>query len=115
MKIDFLKSIIALCFGALLAYAGYEICDYEPLKWVITIGTFVTLALPLFFALGITTEHERSSIVLSVLSWSVAAVELVSNGIFVFCDFSIPFYVIFNGILLLTYALVYNSIYRTKM
>jgi hypothetical protein len=115
MKIDFIKTIIALCIGALLAYANYEICDYEQVKWAITFGSFVTLTLPLVLALGVSVEHERSSIVLGVLSWVFFAVELISNSVFVFFDFSMPLYVILNGLVLLTYVLIYNTIYRAKM
>lgn len=115
MKIDFIRTIIALCIGALLAYANYVICDYEQVRGVITMGSFVTLSLPLVLAIGISVEHERSSIVLGVLSWVFFAVEAISNGIFVFFDFNLPLYIILNGLLLLVYALIYNTIYRAKM
>ena len=42
-------------------------------------------------------------------------IEIVSNGVFVFFDFSIPVYIIVNGLILLMFVLIYNSIYRTKM
>lgn len=115
MKIDLVKSVIALGISALLAYACYEICNYEDLKWVIAIGSFITLGVPFMFALGVSSQHERSSVMLKALTGIILMVELVLNGIFVFFDFSIPLYVILNGLILLVFALVYNSIYRTKM
>ena len=39
----------------------------------------------------------------------------ISNGVFVFFDFSVPVYIIVNGLILLTFFLIYNSIYSTKM
>ena len=66
-------------------------------------------------ALGISPKQERSSVMLKALTWVILLVEFTINGIFVFCDFSVPVYVILNGLILLIYTLIYNSIYRTKM
>ena len=115
MKVDLVKGIIAVAISALLAYTCYEICGFERVQWIVTIGALLTLGTPLMFALGISAKQERSSIVLKTLSWSVFCIEVLSNGIFVFFDFSIPVYVIVNGLILLIFVLIYNSIYRTKM
>ena len=115
MKLDVVKSLIAVAFSALLAYACYEICDYEQLQWVITAGTFVSVGMPMMLALGVSSQQERSSVMLKTLSWFFLLIEIVSNAIFVFLDFSIPVYIIVNGLILLMFLLIYNSIYRTKM
>ena len=115
MKIDFVKSFIAIAISALLAYACYEICKFEQVQWVITIGAFLTIALPALFAMAVTVKAERSSIVLSIFSWVMLLVEIVVNGIFLFFDFSIPVYIIINGLLLLLYILVYNTIYKRQL
>ena len=115
MKLDIVKSLIAVAISALLAYACYEICDYERLQWVIAVGSFVSIGIPMMLALGVSSQQERSSIMLKTLSWVFLLIEMVSNGIFVFFDFSIPVYVIVNGLILLMFVLIYNSIYRTKM
>ena len=115
MKIDFVKSLIAIAISALLAYACYEICDYEQVKWVITIGAFVTLVSPMLFAMGISAKEERGAIMLKALSYVFLTCEIISNGVFVFLDFSIPVYVIVNGVLLLLYLLLYNSVYKKHM
>lgn len=115
MKLDGIKSVIAIAVCVLLAYACFEICGHERVQWVIAIGSFLTLVIPSFFALGVSTQQERSSMMLKVLSWVVFVMEVISNIVFAFFDFSIPFYIIFNGLLLLIYVLTYNSIYRTKM
>ena len=115
MKFDLLKTLIAIGLSALLAYACYEISDYDHVKWVITIGSFLTLSIPAIFALGLSSQQKRSGIVLKVLSWLILMIEFFSNGIFAFCDFSIPLYVIINGLILLVFVLIYNSIYRTQM
>lgn len=115
MKVDVVRGFIAFAISALLAYACYEICNFERVQWVVTIGAVVTLGIPLMFALGVSSKQERSSVVLKTLSWLVFTVGLLSNGIFVFFDFSVPVYVILNGLILVFFALMYNSIFRTKM
>ena len=115
MKLDIVKSLIAVTISALLAYACYEICDYEHLQWVIAAGAFVAVGVPMMLALGVSSQQERSSVVLKTLSWVFLLIEIVSNGVFSFFDFSIPVYIIVNGIILLILVLIYNSIYRTKM
>ena len=115
MKLDVVKSLIAVAISALLAYACYEICNYEHVRWIITAGTFVTIGTPMMLALGVSSQQERSSAMLKTLSWVFLLIEIVSNGVFVFLDFSIPVYIIINGLILLTFVLIYNSIYRTKM
>lgn len=115
MKIDFVKSFIAIAISALLAYACYEICDYGQVKWVITAGSFVTLGVPIMLVFGVSFKEERSSAMLKTLSCVFLLIEMISNGVYVFIDFSIPVYVIFNGLILLTFMLIYISIYRTKM
>jgi hypothetical protein len=115
MKLDIVKSLIAVAISALLAYACYEICDYEHVQWVISAGAFVSIGIPMLLALGVSSQQERSSVMLKTLSWVFLLIEMVSNGVFVFFDFSVPVYIIVNGLILLTFLLIYNSIYNTKM
>ncbi|MBP3353556.1 MAG: hypothetical protein IJ341_00140 [Bacteroidales bacterium] len=115
MKVDLLRTIIAIAIGVILAYACYEICNVDDVKWVITIGSFITLTIPLTLAMGICAEKERSLIMLSIVSWITFIVEIITNSCFVFADFSIPVYIIINGLILLIYLLIYNSIYRAGM
>ena len=115
MKFDIVKSIIAVAMSALLAYACYEICNHEHIQWVIAVGAFITLAVPMTAALGVSVQQERGTIVLKTLSWVILLAELITNGIFAFIDFSIPAYVIINGLILMIFALAYNSIYRSRM
>ena len=115
MKLDVVKSLMAVAICALLAYACYEICNYERIQWVIAAGAFVSIGIPMMLALGVSSQQERSSVMLKTLSWVFLLIEMVSNGMFVFFDFSVPVYIIVNGLILLTFLLIYNSIYSTKM
>ena len=69
MKLDVVKSLIAVAISALLAYACYEICDYEHVQWVISAGAFVSIGIPMLLALGVSSQQERSSVMLKTLSW----------------------------------------------
>ena len=115
MKIDTFRSIIAVVISALLSYAFYELCDYERVQLVITTGSFLTIGITSMFALAVSVEHQRSSVMLKALSSTTFFIEIAMNGIFAFFDFSIPAYIIINGLILVVFALIYNSIYRTKM
>lgn len=115
MKLDVVKSLIAVAISALLAYACYEICDYDHVQWVIAVGAFVSIGIPMMLAHGVSSQQERSSVMLKTLSWVFLLIEMISNGVFVFFDFSIPVYIIVNVLILLMFVLIYNSIYRTKM
>ena len=114
MKIDAIRTVIAVAISALLAYACYEICEFERIQWVITIGAFVTIAIPAVFAMGVTAKESRNALMLVTLSWIMLISEAIINFTFVFFDFSIPTYVIVNGLTLSIYILIYSSIYRTK-
>jgi hypothetical protein len=115
MKTDFVKSLIALVISALLAYACYEICDFESRKWLITGGCFLTVMIPLLLAMGVSSKCEKSGLSLKMVSWVVALIEVGTNFIFVFFDFSTSVYVVVNGLLLAIYALIYQSIYKTHI
>ena len=115
MKFDITKSLIAVALSALLVYACYEICDFERVKLVATVGALLTIGIPAMLALGVSALNERTSVMLKTLSWVTLIAEIIANGIFVFFDFSIPVYVIVNGLILVVFVLVYNSIFRTKM
>lgn len=115
MKIDFIKSLVAVVISTLLAYACYSICKYENVQTLATIGNFLTIATPLMFAIGVEAKAERTAVMLKTLSWIVVLAEVVTNGIFICFDFSIPAYIIVNGLILMLYLLIYSSIYKKHM
>ena len=115
MKLDIIKSVVAVVISALLAYACYEICKYESVQTLAAIGSFLTIATPLMCAIGVEIKAERTSVVLKVLSWVVLLAEVVTNGIFICFDFSNPAYIIVNGLILVLYLLIYSSIYKKQM
>ena len=47
MKIDFVKTIIAVAISCLIAYGFYAICKVDELRWVLAIVSGVAMAITL--------------------------------------------------------------------
>lgn len=114
MKINIVKSIIAIAFSALFAYACYAICKYDEIRWLLTIVSFVMFGAMSIMTFGLKAKSERSSVVLSVLSGTLLTVAVIMNFVFAFFDFSVPVYVILNGVVLLAYLMTYASVFQAK-
>jgi len=115
MRVDIFKSIVALALAALLAYGCYCINGYDSVRLIVTIGSFVAIGIPLFLALGLESKDERGSVLLRVASWLVSAVQIGVNYVFAFFDFSVPFYIIINGLILIIFALIYRGLYKQHL
>lgn len=115
MRVNIFKSIIAFALAALLAYGCYCISGYESVRLIVTIGSFVAIGIPLFLALGLESKDERGSVLLRVASWLASTLQIAVNFVFAFFDFSIPFYIILNGLILIIFALIYRGIYKQHL
>ena len=104
MKINFVQTIIAIAVSLLIAYGFYSFHDSEN-KILLSAGSFVFLAITLILTIGTSFELPRTTTNVRVVSGIFFAVALISNLIFTFIAFSIPSYVITNGILLLVFIL----------
>lgn len=113
MKINFVQTIIAIAVGLLIAYGLYSFHDSEN-KILLSSGSFVFLATTLILTIGTSFELPRTTTNVRVVSGIFFAVALISNLIFTFVEFSVPSYVITNGILLLVFILIAYSINRAK-
>lgn len=114
MRFDFLNSIIAIGLSALIAYGFYEICDYDSVRWLLTIISGVVLAILGVFSIGLKPKAERTATNLKVLSGVMFAIMGVINFVFAFVNFNKPLFIILNGVCVLIYALVAVSIYRRQ-
>ena len=113
MKINFVETIIAIAVSLLIAYGLYSFHDSEN-KILLSAGSFVFLATTLILTIGTSFELPRTTTNVRVVSGIFFAVALISNLIFTFIAFSIPSYVITNGILLLVFILIAYSINKAK-
>jgi hypothetical protein len=113
MKINFVQTIIAIAVSLLIAYGLYSFHDSEN-KILLSAGSFVFLAITLIFSIGTSFQLPRTTTNVRVVSGIFFAVALISNLIFTFVAFSVPSYVITNGILLLVFILIAYSINKAK-
>lgn len=113
MKINFVQTIIAIVVGLLIAYGLYSFHGSEN-KILLSAGSFVFLATTLVLSIGISFELPRTTTNVRVISGIFFAVALISNLIFTFINFSVPSYVIINGILLLVFIFIAYSINKAK-
>lgn len=115
MKIDFIKTLIAIAISALLAYLCYFISNFDNVRVLLTITTGVVFAITLVFTLGVTLNGDsRKAIMVKTTSGVFFTGFLALNLCFAFFNFNKPIFVIVNGILLLLYTLVANVIWKAK-
>ena len=113
IKINFVPTIIALAMSLLIAYGLYSFNGSEN-KILLSAGSFVFLAVTLVMAMGTSFEFPRTTTNIRAVAGIFFAVAFISNLIFTFVAFSVPSYVITNGILLLVFILIAYSINRAK-
>ncbi len=115
MKIDFIYTIVATAVSALIAWGLYEMTDYGNLKIYVAIVSFISLSFAGVCSLGLRIGEDRSLTVIRFTSGAFFFVSLLMNFIFTFFDFSIPFYIILNAILLLTMLVIIRSVAKSGM
>ena len=113
MKINFVQTIIAIALSLLISYGLYSFHNSEN-KMLLSAGSFLFLAATLVMTIGTSFEFPRTTTNVKVVSGIFFAVALISNLIFTIIKFSVPSYVIINGILLLVFILIAYSINRAK-
>jgi hypothetical protein len=113
MKINFVQTIIAIAVSLLIAYGLYSFHSSEN-KILLSAGSFVFLATALVMTIGASFELPRTTTNIKVVSGIFFVIALISNLIFTFINFSVPNYVIINGILFLVFILIAYSINKAK-
>ena len=113
MKLNFVPTIIAIAVSLLIAYGLYTFHDSEN-KIVLSLGSFVFLGMTLVIAIGVNFEQPRTTTNIRVVSGIFFTIALISNLIFSSFTFSIPSYIITNGILLLIFVLTTYSLNKAN-
>jgi hypothetical protein len=114
MKLNFIQTIIAIVVSLLIAYGLYIFHGSEN-KILLSAGCFVFLAVTLVITIGVNFELPRTTTNVKVVSGIFFVIALISNLVFTFVSFSVPIYVITNGILLLIFVFIAYSINRAKL
>ena len=105
MKINFIQTAIASAIAFLIAYAFYSL-QVNDNQMLLSIGSFTLLAIALVLSIGVRFEQPRTTTNIRFVSGGFFTVALGSNVVFSILTFSLPVYVIVNGILLLGYLLI---------
>lgn len=113
MKINFLTTIIAMAISLLIAYGFYSFNDSEN-KIILSIGSFVFLAVALINTIGVKFKQSRTTSNIRVVSAVFFVVAFICNLLFSIITFSTPWYVIINGMILLIFVLIVYGIYQAK-
>jgi hypothetical protein len=115
MKLDIMKSIIAISVAGLIAYGLYEFANEESNRLLLSVASFLLISLTSVFSFGVNLNEPRVGMMFKTLSIVWLAIVLIENLVFSFFNFSIPLYIILNGITILIYAMIAVSIYRTQL
>ncbi|MDR2650801.1 MAG: hypothetical protein LBC68_00595 [Prevotellaceae bacterium] len=113
MKVNFIPIVIATAISLLIAYGLYSFYDGGN-KLLLSIGSFLFFAPTLITAIGISFPLPRTNLNIKVVSGIFFVIALISNVIFSFFDFSVPTYVLTNGILALIFILTVYSINKAQ-
>ena len=113
MEINIVQTIIAIAVSLLAAYGLYSFHNSEN-KILLSVGSLVFLATTLTFTIGTSFEQSRKTTNIRVVSGIFFVVAIISNLVFTFIKFSIPSYIITNGLLLLVFILIAYSINKAK-
>lgn len=113
MKLDIIKTLIAIAASALIAYGFYSFHHTENSQ-ILTLIVFIELFLTSFLVLGLRFELSRTTIHVRTVSTIFFFIYLVTNILFSFFSFNLPIYVILNGLLILTNILIVYSLLKAK-
>ena len=113
MKLNFVQSIIAIAVSLLIAYGFFSFHESEN-KILLSISSFVFLVVTLIVTISASFESPRTTTNLKTISGIFFVVAFISNLVFTFISFSVPSYLIINGLLLLIYILITYSINKAK-
>ena len=113
MKVDPIKLIISLALSAIIAYGLYHF-NRGDFSLVLTIGSFIFLGILSGTISGVGLTNRRASTNVKVLAGVFYPLALVVNIIFMFVNFTVPIYVIVNGLFLLIFISLAYSIGKAK-
>jgi len=113
MKINFVQTFIAIAVSLLISYGLYSFHESDN-KILLSAGAFIFLAITLIVTIGVKFELSGTTTNVKVVSGIFFVIALICSLIFAFINFSVPIYVITNGILLLVFILIIYSINKAK-
>lgn len=113
MKLDFIKTIIAIAISALIAY-GFYVFNTNENKELLSIGSFVFFLVTSVLTIATNLKLPRTTSLIRTISVIFFFIALFSNIIFSFVNFREAVYIIVNGVLFLLFVLITYSITKAK-
>ena len=116
MKIQVFPSIIAVAASALIAFGLYSWCRCEDMRLLIAIFGGISLMLTGGATFAASLQESRATVNAKVASGVFALLLIVSNAIFcAVTTFSVAFYVLINGLLLLLWLIILYAVMKTDI
>ena len=115
MKLDFVKTIIAIALSALIGWGIFELCDPSPDAGLLAIISGIFLALAGIGCIGIQFENKRSGAVIQITCGVFFFITLIINLLFAIKGFGPARAIIVNMVVFLITLLVTYSIYKTHL
>ncbi|MBP7509192.1 MAG: hypothetical protein KA807_15375 [Prolixibacteraceae bacterium] len=113
MKVNFIRTILAIGISALVAY-GFNLFIIGENKILLTIGSFILFVVTLLFTIGINFTLSRTTTNIRVVSTIFFAISILVNLSFSIAPFKVEWYIIFSGLILLIYLLIIYSIFNKR-
>jgi hypothetical protein len=113
MKVHIVNLLIAIVVSALLTYGVLSV-DSNSLKGATGFGSFISFAITLALAIGVSFENPRVGVNVKLVSTIFFVVSLCINLLFAFVAFSQTSYVIAVGLMFSLFVLIANSIYGAR-
>lgn len=113
MKPDFIRILIALGLTALAVWAIVAFSPYGQARLPLGIGSGLTFGLGMVLLIGFRTT-TRTMVSARVAGTLYVIFAFACNLVFAFFDFSLPLYVIVNGVPLLLFLLLWSSLSRAS-
>jgi hypothetical protein len=113
MQINPVMLIVSLAVSVLIAFGFYTANEGEKYLWLITIGSGALSLITLSGILAISFDVRGGTGNYKIVSSLFFVITLLSNIIFSFLNFTLPLYIIVNGILFLLYIVIEYGIIKT--
>ncbi|MCJ7935418.1 MAG: threonine/serine exporter family protein [Chryseobacterium sp.] len=114
MKLDIVKTMIAVAVSCLIAYGFYTL-NMDDHKELLTIGSLIFLIPTLIVTIGVRFNLPRTTSVIKTVSALFFGLGVMSNLVFSLVSFKNPaLYIMVCGILFLIYTLIAYSVSKAQ-
>ncbi|MBO4593395.1 MAG: hypothetical protein J5678_04305 [Bacteroidaceae bacterium] len=115
MKLNAITSIVAVLIAGLLAYLFYTISKNDDTALATAIAGFLSLGVVLGGMMGVKLQDSKHNTNLRLVSILFFLIGLIFHLIAALSGTSVPFVIIFAGLILVIYILAAYTIAKAKM